>query len=87
LQTPARTAIASTTKTAMSVFFIITLANDMRERRRPAAPDVGIVSELNGWSPSAPRKGWADIRKSSSFWPPRKPPEKTDGCEQYHIPL
>lgn len=31
--------------------------NDVRERRGPAATDARIVSKLNGWSPSAPRKG------------------------------
>jgi hypothetical protein len=30
--------------------------NDVHERRGPAAADIRFVSELNGWSPSAPRK-------------------------------
>ena len=37
--------------------------NDMRELRGPAAADVRIVNDLNGWSPSAPRKG------SAAYWP------------------
>ncbi len=32
--------------------------NDVRERRGPAAADFRFVSELNGWSPSAPRMGF-----------------------------
>ena len=34
-------------------------ANTRRERRGPAADDARLVSDLNGWSPSAPRSGWA----------------------------
>jgi hypothetical protein len=36
--------------------------NDVRERRGPAATDVRIVSELNGWSSSAPRNSSAFSR-------------------------
>ena len=39
--------------------------NDVRERRGPAAADVRIASELNGWSPSDPRKGWAMLSQRS----------------------
>lgn len=31
------------------------MPNDIREQRGPAATDVRTATDLNGWSPSAPR--------------------------------
>ena len=58
-------------RTALVLSFMAKSAkrhNDVRERRGPAATDVRIVSEMNGWSPSAPRKGSAHDLSSVGFF-------------------
>jgi hypothetical protein len=39
------------------LFMAMMQPNDVRERRGPAANGVRAASDLNGWSPSAVRKG------------------------------
>jgi hypothetical protein len=41
-------------------------SNDLRGRRGPAAVDVRILTELNGWSPSAPGMLASSFREESS---------------------
>jgi hypothetical protein len=55
-------------KTSMAVARVMaTAANEQHQRREPAATDAGIVTELNGWLPSA--ECWGSV--ISTCQPPR----------------
>jgi len=49
--------VTQSSKTTIDSRGVFMLANDVRERRGPAATGVSFASELNGWSPAAARMG------------------------------